>query len=185
MWFVVWAPPIKNSGYAYALDQWFPNCGTLESFRWYATYFSLLINLPNFQAKTFFSLALVSAIKLAVKCLTFSRRPFLVRWNSWGPLKSCCVWMWPTDRQDCRILLRGAKTSGVWEGYIPPIIWMVVHLSKNWGKKCSIFDEELFSFWLSPEFGEKSVPFAFFLDFTKFLNLNKIVVEVHPPSCWK
>ena len=38
----------------------------------------------------------------------------------------------------------------------PPIIWMGVHLSKNWGKKCSIFDEDLF-IWSSPEFWEKKV----------------------------
>ena len=56
-------------------------------------------------------------------------------------------------------------------------------------------------FWFSPKFGEKSVlvliktffffglhlnlgnsvSFAIFLVFTKFPNLNQIVVEVHPP----
>ena len=41
-----------------------------------------------------------------------------------------------------------------------------------------------FFFGSSPEFWDKSVPFAFFLGvFTKFPHLNKIVVEVHPPQC--
>ena len=58
---------------------------------------------------------------------------------------------------------------------------MSVHLSVNLGKKCSILVKDLF-FWSSLEFGEKSVSFAFFLVFTKFLHLNKIVVEVYPPN---
>ena len=32
-----------------------------------------------------------------------------------------------------------------------------------WEIKCFIFDEDLFFFWSSPKFGDKSVPFAFFL----------------------
>ena len=77
------------------------------------------------------------------------------------------------------------------------------HLSL--GKKCSNFDEDFFFcwsspecgeksvlflmktffFWSSPEFGEKSVPFAFFLVFSKFPHMNKIVVEVHLPPMLK
>ena len=47
---------------------------------------------------------------------------------------------------------------------------MGVHLSKNWKKKGSIFNEDLFFVWSLPEFGEKSVPFAYFwhsLNFSK------------------
>ena len=62
---------IKNGFTVIHLIQGFPNCGTRESCRWYASYFSLLINLrrpffvfdqrheisckmPNVQAETFF-----------------------------------------------------------------------------------------------------------------------------------
>ena len=58
-------------------------------------------------------------------------------------------------------------------------------LHLNLGKKSVLFLMKTFSFffWSAPEFGEKSVPFAFFFIFTKFPNLNEIVVEVHPPQC--
>ena len=49
-------------------------------------------------------------------------------------------------------------------------------------KKCSIFGEDLF-FGLHLNLGKKSVPFlvkTFFLVFTWFAHLNKIVVVVHP-----
>ena len=58
---------------------------------------------------------------------------------------------------------------------------MGVHLSENWGKKCSIFDKDLF-FGLHLNLGKKVIHLHFFLVFTKFPNLNKIVVEVHPPQ---
>ena len=103
--------------------------------------------------------------------------------------------------------IQGCRNKGGWGRYIPPIIWLyppnnlngcTVHLSENWGKKCSISDEDLF-FWSSPGFGEKSVLFlmetfflhlnlgkkcsiCIFLLFTKFPNLNKIV---HLHQCWK
>ena len=60
--------------------------GKREFLRWYASYFSLLKNLPNFQQKPFF---LVWAIKSAEKYLTLknARKPFF------GPLK----WWWPVE----------------------------------------------------------------------------------------
>ena len=110
-----------------------------------------------------------------------------------------------TTNMDClkEIMLAGVPKQGGKGGYIhpnnfdvsppivwewsttsasPAIIWMGVHLSVNLGKKCSILVKDLF-FWSSPEFEEKSVPFAFVLVFTKFPHLNKIVVEIHPPQC--
>ena len=52
-----------------------------------------------------------------------------------------------------------------------------------WGKKRSIFDEDLF-FSLHLNLGKKVFHLLFFLVFTKFPHLNKIVVEVHPPNEW-
>ena len=98
-----------------------------------------------------------------------------------------------SQKRGCSVS-RGAETRGGWGRYIPPIIWLyppnnlngcTVHLSENWGKKCSISDEDLFFFGLhlnlgkkcsifdgdlfsSPEFGEKSVPFAFFCSSLNF-----------------
>ena len=73
------------------LQQWFPYCGTRDSFRWNASFFSLLKNLRRLinMRRPFF---LVSAIiKSTVKCLIFRRRSFfwsagmvVARWNLAG-----------------------------------------------------------------------------------------------------
>ena len=78
-----------------------------------------------------------------------------------------------SSSQPC-VVCRGAKTRRGMGGYIPPNNLAVsppIDLNgyaseRKLGKKCSIFDEDLFFVWSSPEFP----------------NLNKIVVEVHPPN---
>ena len=59
--------------------------------------------------------------------------------------------------------------------------------SSEFGEKSVLFliKTFIFVFGLHLNLGKKSVPFAFFLVFTKFPHLNKIVVEVHPLQCWK
>ena len=57
---------------------------------------------------------------------------------------------------------------------------MGVHLSKNWGKKYSIFDENLFLVF-TKIWGKKVFHLHFFVVFTKFPNLNIIAVGFIPP----
>ena len=94
-----------------------------------------------------------------------------------------CYVLGPRPRAILSLASRaGVPKQGEMGGYIPPIIWLyppntlrMVHTGippnnlngctsegVNLGEKCSVLVEDLFFIWSSPEFGEKSVPFAYF-----------------------